>query len=99
MPNSTLTKAAIAEKLYEETVLSHAEACRYVDSLIDLIKASLKTSPPLLISGFGKFDIHTKPRHLGRNPATRQKMTLDARNVVTYTYSKQFKQEINNRGK
>ena len=48
-----------------------------------------------MISGFGKWKVKSKHARRGRNPKTGEKMTLDARRVVTWSYSPVLKKAVN----
>ncbi|UVT18999.1 MAG: HU family DNA-binding protein [Nitrospira sp.] len=48
-----------------------------------------------MIFGFGKFTVRHKHARPGRNPRTREAITISARRVVTFNASNLFKTEIN----
>jgi len=79
-----LTKHAIVEKLQSELRFSKTESIRTVESLIELIKATLTSGEDVLVTGFGKFCVNDKKERKGRNPATGEDAILPARRVVTF---------------
>jgi len=60
------------------------------------IKSALASGEDVLISGFGQFCVKTKRERRGRNPATGEDMMLEARKVVTFKWSGQLRDKINN---
>ena len=91
----TVTKADLIEAIYEKTGKGRSEVKDYVEELIDLIKRAMTAKDGVLISGFGKFEVHDKRSRLGRNPHTRQPMMLPARRVATFRLSNKFRNELN----
>jgi integration host factor subunit alpha len=70
-------------------------ASRHLESLLELIKSILESGEPIMISGFGKFQVKDKKNRRGRNPQTGNALILDARRVVTFKCSGVLKQKIN----
>ena len=95
MPNGALTRADIVERLYEQMDLTRDEVKKLFDTLIATIRESVIQDHELLISGFGRFNVKHKAPRTGRNPATKKSMTLDERNVVTFSWSKVFRSDLN----
>jgi integration host factor subunit alpha len=52
-----------------------------------------------MISGFGKWTVKSKHARRGRNPKTGEQMILDARRVVTWSYSPVLKEAVNGKTK
>ena len=90
-----LTKYYIAEQLQSYLKFSKKEALQTVESLIELIKATLESGDYVLISGFGKFCVKEKRQRRGRNPATEEDMILPARRVVRFKCSGKLREQIN----
>jgi integration host factor subunit alpha len=62
---------------------------------LELIKKSLESGEDVLISGFGKFCVKKKKQRRGRNPATGEDMMLAPRRIVTFKWSRQLKDKVN----
>ena len=93
--SKTVTKADLIEAVYEATGKGRSEVKDLVEDLIELIKNGMATKDGVLISGFGKFEVHSKRSRIGRNPHTGQPMTLPARRVATFRLSNKFRAELN----
>ncbi|MCP3677559.1 MAG: integration host factor subunit alpha [Deltaproteobacteria bacterium] len=79
-----LTKANLAARLYEEIGLNNREAKEIVESFFEEIRASLESGQPIMLSGFGRFDLHDKRERPGRNPKTGEDAVISARRVVAF---------------
>jgi len=91
----TLTKAQIAGRIHSELDFTKNKSVELVETLIELIKKSLAAGDDVLISGFGKFRVHSKRARRGRNPATAGGMMLKARKVVTFKWSGKLRAKLN----
>jgi len=87
----TLTKAELADLLFERIGLNKRESKDMVEAFFDLIHASLVTSNDVKMSGFGNFNIRRKAPRPGRNPRTGESIPIKARNVVTFHASHKLK--------
>ena len=91
-----LTKDDIVKALADETGYPRNQSVELIETLLELIKSALASGEDVLISGFGKFCVKTKRERRGRNPATGEDMMLEARKVVTFKWSGQLRDKINN---
>lgn len=92
---TALTKADIVEAIYEKTDRNRAEVKAIVETLLGIMKESIKTENSMLLSGFGKFDAYVKDARKGRNPQTNESITLDPRKVIVFRLSRKFRSELN----
>ena len=91
----TLTKTQIVNQVAEQNGITRKEVIETVETLLELVKSILASGEDILISGFGKFCGKKKRRRRGRNPATGDDMTLQARRVVTFQCSNVLRQKVN----
>ncbi|GAB4404434.1 MAG: integration host factor subunit alpha [Rhodoferax sp.] len=89
-----LTKAHLAELLYEQIGLNKREAKDMVDAFFDLIIQGLIAGEDIKISGFGNFQTRQKSPRPGRNPRTGELIPIQARRVVTFHASPKLKELI-----
>lgn len=87
----TLTKADLAELLFERLGLNKRESKDMVEAFFDLIQAALVSGADVKMSGFGNFNIRRKAPRPGRNPRTGESIPINARNVVTFHASHKLK--------
>jgi integration host factor subunit alpha len=88
---TTLTKAELADLLFEKVGLNKREAKEMVESFFEEIRNSLEVGDTVKLSGFGNFQCREKPQRPGRNPKTGEEMPISARRVVTFHASQKLK--------
>lgn len=89
-----LTKADMAERLFEELGLNKREAKEMVEMFFEEIRLSLEDNVPVKLSGFGNFDLRDKNERPGRNPKTGEEIPISARRVVTFRPGQKLKQRV-----
>lgn len=89
-----LTKADIAEKLFEDLGLNKREAKELVELFFEEIKRSLETGEQVKLSGFGKFELRDKSGRPGRNPKTGEEIPITPRRVVTFRTGQKLKARV-----
>jgi len=93
-----LTKAQLAELLFEQIGLNKRESKDMIDAFFDLVAQSLVDGDDIKITGFGNFQIRTKAPRPGRNPRTGEAIPIEARRVVTFHASHKLKVQIQEQG-
>lgn len=87
----TLTKAELADLLFEKVGLNKREAKDMVESFFEEIRLVLEEGDGVKLSGFGNFELRDKPQRPGRNPKTGEEIPITARRVVTFHASQKLK--------
>ncbi|MDO8891165.1 MAG: integration host factor subunit alpha [Sulfurimicrobium sp.] len=87
----TLTKAELADLLFEHVGLNKREAKDMVESFFEEIRMALESGDGVKLSGFGNFELRDKPQRPGRNPKTGEEIPITARRVVTFHASQKLK--------
>jgi len=95
----TLTKAELAEMLFERVGLNKREAKDIVDTFFEEIRDCLARGDEVKLSGFGNFQVRDKPARPGRNPKTGEVIPIAARRVVTFHASQKLKSVVELSGK
>lgn len=90
----TLTKAELAELLFEQVGLNKREAKDMVETFFDAIHNALERGEAVKLSGFGNFQLRDKPQRPGRNPKTGEEIPITARRVVTFHASQKLKELV-----
>jgi len=89
-----LTKAEMAERLFEELGLNKREAKEIVELFFEEIRNSLEKGEQVKLSGFGNFDLRLKNQRPGRNPKTGEEIPISARRVVTFRPGQKLKARV-----
>jgi integration host factor subunit alpha len=89
-----LTKAEMAEHLFDELGLNKREAKDIVEMFFEEIRAALERGEQVKLSGFGNFDLREKKERPGRNPKTGEEIPITARRVVTFRPGQKLKSRV-----
>jgi integration host factor subunit alpha len=89
-----LTKADMAERLFEELGLNKREAKEIVEMFFEEIRGALENGQQVKLSGFGNFDLRDKKQRPGRNPKTGEEIPITARRVVTFRPGQKLKARV-----
>ena len=66
------------------TGLSKADSKQALDAVIDAISGALKEGDKVAILGFGTFAVTERPERTGINPATKEKIQIEAKKVIKF---------------
>ena len=91
-----LTKAEMAERLFDELGLNKREAKELVEMFFDEIRQCLVNEEQVKLSGFGNFETRDKKERPGRNPKTGEDVAISARRVVTFRPGQKLRAKVEN---
>ncbi len=83
----TITRADVAETIYEEIGLSRKDSNDILDMILDEIVQEL--------SSFGTFALRNKKARAGRNPKTGVEAEISPRRVISFKPSQTMRKIIN----
>lgn len=89
-----LTKADMANTLFEEVGLNKREAKEFVDAWFETIRETLERGEQVKLSGFGNFQLRDKNQRPGRNPKTGEEIPISARRVVTFKPGQKLRSRV-----
>lgn len=95
MTERTITRADLAEAVYEQVGLSRNESADLVKALFLEIANRLIVGEDVKISGFGSFSVRQKGERVGRNPKTGVEVPILPRKVLVFRASHVLKDSIN----
>jgi integration host factor subunit alpha len=90
-----LTKEKLITNLETQLGIGRQESRLVFERLLKIMKDTLSQGEDLLISGFGKFSVRQKRARRGRNPQTKERITLAARKVLVFKASGVLRKRIN----
>lgn len=90
----TLTKAELADQLFNETGVPKLVAKEIVDLLFEEIRYALEHGQSVKLSGFGNFELRDKKSRPGRNPKTGEEKVISKRRVVTFKAGQKLKARV-----
>ena len=89
-----ITKADLADHLFETVGLNKRVAKEFVDLFFEKLRSALLSEESIKLTGFGNFDVRRKSERPGRNPKTGQQIPVSARKVVTFHASQKLKERM-----
>jgi integration host factor subunit alpha len=91
----TLTRADLAEAVFEKVNLPRNEAAELVEAVLKQIVYALERGEPIKLSSFGSFGLRQKSERVGRNPKTGEIVPITPRRVVVFKASAIMQERIN----
>lgn len=95
MSNRTITRADLADVVYEKVGLSRNESSELVEDVLREISDALIKEETVKISSFGSFSVRQKNERIGRNPKTGEEVPIEPRKVLVFKASHVLKERIN----
>ena len=95
MAQKTVTRADLAEAVYEQVGLSRTESAELVERFLNLIGDALVDGQNVKLSSFGSFQVRSKNQRIGRNPKTGEEVPILPRQVLVFKPSNVLKSKIN----
>jgi integration host factor subunit alpha len=95
MTDTTVTRAQLAEAVYQEVGLSRNDSAQMVDVILEEISQALLRDDIVKLSSFGSFQVRSKGERIGRNPKTGQEVPILPRKVLVFRASHVLKDKIN----
>ena len=89
-----ITKAEMAERLFQQVGLNKREAKDFVDAYFEVVREALERGDQVKLSGFGNFELRKKNQRPGRNPKTGEEIPISARRVVTFRPGQKLKARV-----
>jgi len=95
MEGNTITRADLAEFVNGKIGVSQSEAAELVDMVLEEVVRALEKGQTVKLSSFGTFKIRQKKQRVGRNPKTKQEVSISPRKVVSFHASSIFSKKVN----
>jgi len=95
MPETTVTRAQLAESIYQEVGLSRNDSAQLVDTILEEISLALVRGDMVKLSSFGSFQVRQKAQRIGRNPKTGEEVPILPRRVLVFRASHVLKDKVN----
>ena len=90
-----MNKSELIEKIAATAELSKADAKKALDATVNAIKDALVAGDKIQLVGFGTFAVSERPAREGINPATKQKIKIDAKKVAKFKAGAELSDAVN----
>ena len=94
MTQRTITRADIAEALYQELGFSHADSFKLIERTLSYPLEAFGCQEAVKIAGFASFIPHKKSQRIGRNPKTGTSHIITERVVLSFKPSASLKKAL-----
>lgn len=95
MAHKTVTRADLAETVYQTVGLSRTESAELVERVLEILSDALVGGENVKLSSFGSFLVRAKNERIGRNPKTGEEVPILPRQVLVFKPSNVLKSRIN----
>jgi len=89
-----MTKAELIAKVAEKSGFTKKDADKATGAVIDAIVESLAAGEKVQIVGFGSFEVRNREERKGRNPRTKEEITIPASTLPVFKAGKSFKDAV-----
>lgn len=89
-----MNKAELVAAVAEKTNLSKKDAEKAVSSVFSAIEESLAKNEKVQLVGFGTFEVKDRAERTGRNPQTKEVITIPAAKVPGFKAGKALKDAV-----
>ena len=89
-----MNKAELVAAVAEKAGLSKKDSEKAINAAFDAITASLVAGEKVQLVGFGAFEVKERGARVGRNPQTKEEITIPASRVASFKVGKALKDAV-----
>ena len=89
-----MNKVELVTKMAEKSNLTKKEAALALDAFIESVEEALENREKVQLGGFGTFETRERAAREGRNPRTKETITIPASTVPVFKAGKEFKDRV-----
>lgn len=89
-----MNKAELIAAVAEKSGLSRKDSEKAVNAAFDAITESLVNGEKVALVGFGAFEVKERAARVGRNPQTKEEITIPASRVASFKVGKALKDAV-----
>lgn len=90
-----MTRSELVKEVQSRTGMTRNDADTAVKSVFDIITETLTEGNEVAIKGFGTFSVQVRPERQGRNPATKEAITIPEKKIAKLKFSSEVKKLVN----
>jgi nucleoid DNA-binding protein len=93
-PGKAITASALLNVIAEQTGTSRADAKRFVETYIEIVKAHVLKGVKVKLGDLGMMLIRSRKARIGRNPATGEPVKIKASKKLAFRMSSTMKESM-----
>ncbi|WP_234117053.1 HU family DNA-binding protein [Clostridium hydrogenum] len=90
-----MNKAELIASIAEKGNLTKKDAETALKAFIESIEETLEKNEKVQLVGFGTFETRERAERKGRNPRSKEEITIPASTVPVFKAGKEFKERVN----
>ena len=90
-----MNKAELVSAMAEQSGLSKKDSEKALNSFINIVTEELENKEKVQLVGFGTFETRERAARTGRNPQTKEEITIAASTVPAFKAGKALKDKVN----
>ncbi|MBU5486271.1 HU family DNA-binding protein [Clostridium sp. MSJ-11] len=90
-----MNKAELITSMAEKSKLTKKDAELLLKAFIESVEETLEKGEKVQLVGFGTFETRNRAARIGRNPKTREEITIPESTVPVFKPGKEFKDKVN----
>lgn len=89
-----MNKSELIDAIAQESGLTKADAGKALDAFTNVVKNTLQDGGEVVLVGFGAFSVGERAERQGRNPKTKEPITIPAARVPKFKPGKALKDAL-----
>lgn len=90
-----MNKSELINSISEKSKLTKKDSELALNAFIETIEETLESNDKVQLIGFGTFETRERAEREGRNPRTKEIITIPATTVPVFKAGKEFKERVN----
>lgn len=90
-----MNKADLINAVAQQSGLTKKDSEAAIDALVSVVEESLSTGEKVVLVGFGTFETKNRAARKGRNPQTKEAITIPASKAPVFKAGKALKDKVN----
>lgn len=79
-----MNKTELIDQISAKAGITKADSKKALEATLEAIKGALAANEKVALVGFGTFAVNERPAREGINPATKEKIQIEAKKVVKF---------------
>lgn len=92
-----MNKAELIASIAEKSKLTKKDSELALKAFIESVEDALSKGEKVQLVGFGTFETHDRAERKGRNPRTKEEITIPASTVPLFKAGNEFRNIVNNK--